>query len=115
MMNMRVHTSDIGYTIVNVYDNGILINKVTGYTRGDAISDAYRHYPLLLLVVKREMPEAYNPVDFPAKSREKYTPMIDVAVNEIMREVQQDRLNGRLRPFVEGEPIGTIPLNRRVS
>lgn len=34
---------------------------------------------------------------------------IDAPVREIERETQQLRLAGKLKPFVEGEPIGTLP------
>lgn len=31
----------------------------------------------------------------------------------IMEEIQSDRMNGKLRPFVEGEPIGKIQKHKR--
>jgi len=31
----------------------------------------------------------------------------------IMEEIQIDRMTGKLRPFVEGEPIGVIQYHRR--
>lgn len=34
------------------------------------------------------------------------SPQFDIAVREVLAEVQEDRLNGLVRPFVEGEPIG---------
>lgn len=42
-------------------------------------------------------------------------PELDPIVREIEREVAADRLAGRLKPFIEGEPIGVLPRRVRVK
>lgn len=104
--HISVHTGDLGRTIINVYEGGLLIDRISGYTRADALESAHIQYPWI-----REGNKHLTPM----QQRLGPAPLIDETISEIMQEIMWMRAAGTLRPFVEGEPIGTIPPEHRAD
>ncbi len=104
--HISVHTGDLGRTIVSVFEGGLLVDRVSGYTRADALESARIQYPWI-----REGRIHRTPMEL----RLGPPPPLDQAVDEIMQEIVWMRAAGKMRPFVEGEPIGTIPPEHRAD
>lgn len=58
--------------------------------------------PTLMENIGRDDPEFQSMAQY-------LEPGLDMTVREIMHEIEEDRYHRKLKPFVEGEPIGVLP------
>lgn len=112
----RVFAGELGRTIAEVHEDGMIVDRITGYTKADCLDTLRVQYPRLPLfdykgnkIRRREILDLWKMESPNAGS----TTQLDRAVNDILMEVAVDRKMGRLKPFIEGEPIGVIPPQHR--
>lgn len=111
----KLFIGEMGRTIANVYEDGLLVDKVVGYTQRDCLESLAIQYPGLR-VIDADGHSAHTPRTLLLSSRGIVaSSVIDQTIHEIMGEISDMRINGTLRPFVEGEPIGVIPPAHRAD
>jgi len=97
---------EYGRVQLTVYDeDNVAVDVFIGDNADDAITAARREHKIEL-VTNRE--EYTHPNDGSFTD-------IDAVVREILEETEQLRQARLLPPFVEGTPIGTIPLHHRAD
>jgi len=106
MNNVRLKWLDYGRVQATITDeHGTQVDQFIGDNPDDALSRARREYKIALVL---------NADSYTHPNLSHYAD-IDTIVTEILQETEELRQNGKLPPFVEGTPIGTIPLDHRAD
>lgn len=115
---VRLRSGDLGRTIGDVIEDGMVIDQIHGYTKPDCIETVRLQYPKLPIfdVDEHQIPQKQVVVE--SEDGDSFMiaqSHIDLTVAEILGEVQRERARGTLKPFVEGEPIGCIPVEHQTD
>jgi hypothetical protein len=127
MMNKlcaRLMTEELGRVLALVYDDGTLIDRIRGTDYQDVFTQLQVDYPLARVFTRRGATFGGTPAArIERDAIERYfqqsalgdTTSLDIIIAEIMREIGTMQYGGKLRSFIEGEPIGCIPLDHRAD
>ena len=91
-----------------IYENGFIADLMFGDSLRDVVEMVKLNYPELAA-------HTVIAVDRYTQQHENEWPDVDAAVDDILKEVAELRVLGRIVPFVEGEPIGVIPRENRAD
>lgn len=106
MNNVKLKWMEFGRVQATIVDeNGIQVDQFIGDNPDDVLSRARREY---------KIHQVLNHENYTHPNLSHFAD-IDALVNEIEQETEQLRQMGMLAPFVEGTPIGTIPLEHRAD
>lgn len=121
---VRLVPVEHGAILALVYQDGLLVDMIREHSYSEAFQAVRREYPSVIVFTRHVPREGTKPTGrISRNAREQYLNQIalgdntnlDRMVSEILREIQIDRVKGRIKPFVEGEQIGTIPRCRRAD
>lgn len=110
----RVRYGEMGRSIATIYEDGLIVDKIVGYTRGDCLDSIRTQYGYIRVLDHNEhVIHLHEPVqrEEPPGDGSQF----DHLIEQICREIALDRIRGRIRPFVEGEHIGCIPSDKRAD
>lgn len=121
---VRLVTVEYGAILALVYQDGLLIDTLREHSYPEAFQAVRRAYPTSIVFTRHGPLEGAKPIGRISRDAlERYlnqivlgnTTSLDRVVAEIFREIQTDRICGKIKPFVEGEQIGTLPRCRRAD
>jgi len=121
--HVKLSVDSMGRTIADVFDDGLIIDKILAHDKLDCLATIRLNYPTYVVYDPEGERIFVSPITLTTRNEQSpvspHAPgdfqrrWIDAAVHNILVETELERAAGTLKPFVEGEPIGVIPANKR--